>query len=126
KSVQVGNGETKVLMWSQMHGNASTTTKGLIDFLSYLNSDDEIAQKIKNYYTLYCIPILNPDGAELYTRANANEIDLNRDAKVLTQSESHVLRRTYLDFNPDLCFNLHDQRTIFGTENTGLPATMSF
>lgn len=126
KSIQIGNGNTKVLMWSQMHGNESTTTKGLIDFLSYLNTDSEIALKIKRNYTLYCIPILNPDGAELYARANANEIDLNRDAKALTQPESRVLRNVYLDFKPDLCFNLHDQRTIFGAGETGNPATMSF
>lgn len=125
-SIQVGNGKNKVLLWSQMHGNESTTTKGLIDFLSFLNSNSSEAQKIKKDYTLYCIPILNPDGAELYTRANANEVDLNRDAKTLTQPESVILRKIYLAFKPDICFNLHDQRTIFGTENSDLPATMSF
>lgn len=46
--------------------------------------------------------------------------------KLRTQPESEVLRAIVEDFKPDLCLNLHDQRTIFGTENTGLPATMSF
>lgn len=126
KSVQVGNGKIKVLMWSQMHGNESTTTKGLIDFLSYLNTDDNIAQKIKENYTLYCIPILNPDGAELYTRENANKVDLNRDAKNKTQPESIILNSIYLNFQPNICFNLHDQRTIFAAGDSKLPATMSF
>ena len=125
-SVQVGTGKTKVFMWSQMHGNESTTTKGLFDFLNFLNSDNELAHKIKEDYTLLCIPILNPDGAQAYTRVNANEIDLNRDAFNVTQPESRLLRKLYLEFKPDYCYNLHDQRTIFGTEDYNLPATMSF
>lgn len=125
-SVQVGTGKTKIFMWSQMHGNESTTTKGLFDFLNFLDSDDKLAQKIKEEYTLLCIPILNPDGAEAYTRVNANEIDLNRDAFSITQPESQLLREIYLRFNPNYCYNLHDQRTIFGTEGTILPASMSF
>jgi len=30
---EVGTGARKVFMWSQMHGNESTTTKALFDFL---------------------------------------------------------------------------------------------
>lgn len=125
-SVQFGTGKIKIFMWSQMHGNESTTTKGLLDFFNFLNSDDELVLKIKEKYTLLCIPILNPDGAEAYTRVNANEIDINRDAFNITQPESKLLRELYLSFNPDYCYNLHDQRTIFGTEGAKLPATMSF
>lgn len=121
-----GTGHKKVLMWSQMHGNEPTTTKGLFDFLNFLQSNDERAQKIKTTYTLICIPILNPDGAEAYTRANANLVDLNRDAVALTQVESKILRGLIEEVQPDLCFNLHDQRTIFGIEAFKLPATMSF
>jgi hypothetical protein len=125
-SVRIGFGETKILLWSQMHGNESTTTKGLFDFMNFLQSEDENAVTIRKNYTLLCIPILNPDGAALYTRENANNVDLNRDAFEITQAESKLLRHLYLDFKPDFCYNLHDQRTIFGTKDTGLPATMSF
>ena len=31
-----------------------------------------------------------------------------------------------MNFNPKFCFNLHDQRTIFGVEGTKNPATISF
>ena len=30
------------------------------------------------------------------------------------------------DFKPDFCYNLHDQRTIFGVSDTEKPATVSF
>ncbi len=124
--VKIGTGKTKVLLWSQMHGNESTTTKGLFDFFNFLQSDNEIAKKIKSDYTLLCIPMLNPDGAYLYTRENANKVDLNRDAFNATQPEMQLLRKIYTDFQPDYCYNLHDQRTIFGTEGYNLPATISF
>nr|WP_159779535.1 M14 metallopeptidase family protein [Flavobacterium sp. 9AF] len=125
-SVQYGVGNIKILAWSQMHGNESTTTKALFDLFNYLSSEDQFTLDWYNKFTLYFIPILNPDGAKVYTRANANQIDLNRDSLEITQPESKLLRMIYEDFNPDYCFNLHDQRTIFGTENYVLPATVSF
>lgn len=124
-SVKFGIGKTKILAWSQMHGNEATTTKGLFDLFNYLATNDTNTEDLYNRYTLYCIPILNPDGAEAYTRVNANQIDLNRDSFAITQPESKLLRKIFEDFKPNYCFNLHDQRTIFGTESN-LPATVSF
>ena len=124
--VKIGSGKTKILIWSQMHGNEPTTTKGLFDFFNFLASDTELAHQIKSNYTLLCIPMLNPDGAFAYTRENANGVDLNRDAVGATQPEMQLLKRTYEQFKPDYCYNLHDQRTIFGTEGFFAPATISF
>ncbi|MBJ2124147.1 M14 metallopeptidase family protein [Flavobacterium sp. IB48] len=125
-SYQIGTGKTRAYLWSQMHGNESTTTKALFDFINLLNDDTDFAKQMRDTFTFYCIPILNPDGARLYTRANANEIDLNRDSQDLSQPESKVLREVFEKFKPDFCFNLHDQRTIFGAGTTGKPATVSF
>lgn len=123
---EIGQGKTRIFMWSQMHGNESTTTKGLFDFLNVLNSGSDFALQLLNTFTFCCIPMLNPDGAELYTRENANKVDLNRDSQNLTQPESRLLRETFEVFKPDYCYNLHDQRTIFGVGDTGKPATLSF
>jgi hypothetical protein len=123
---QIGTGKTKILLWSQMHGNESTTTKALIDFLNVLNGGSNFANTLLKRFTFCSIPMLNPDGAKLYTRENANKIDLNRDSKNLSQPESRVLRDVFDNFQPDFCFNLHDQRTIFGVGGTGKPATLSF
>jgi len=125
-SIEIGSGKTKILMWSQMHGNEVTTTKGFFDFLNFLFSKEALAESILTNYTIKCIPILNPDGAKAYTRVNANGIDLNRDAFEISQPESKLLRSLLLEFNPDFAYNLHDQRTIFGTEGFMLPATISF
>jgi hypothetical protein len=123
---QIGTGETKILLWSQMHGNESTTTKALIDFLNLLDSNSDLAIELLKIFTFCTIPMLNPDGARLYTRANANQIDLNRDSVDLSQPESRVLREVFENFKPDYCYNLHDQRTIFGVGSTGKSATLSF
>jgi hypothetical protein len=124
---QLGSGSKKVLLWSQMHGNESTTTKALFDFLNFLNSDSTLADKMLKEFTFCFLPMLNPDGALLYTRENANKVDLNRDSQGLTQPESILLRQTFEKFKPDYCYNLHDQRTIFGVGDTiPKPATVSF
>ena len=125
-SYQIGKGKTKIFLWSQMHGNEGTTTKALFDFLNVLHSGSESEQKFLDEFTFCCIPMLNPDGADLYTRENANKVDLNRDSQTLTQPESKLLRAVFEEFKPDYCFNLHDQRTIFGVSDTGKPATLSF
>lgn len=123
---KIGNGNKRILMWSQMHGNESTTTKALFDLINtFLDSTSDV-DYILSSCTIYIIPILNPDGARAYTRINANEIDLNRDAQNLTQPESRVLRKVFEDFNPHFCYNLHGQRTIFSAGKTSNSATVSF
>lgn len=124
--VHVGHGPRRILMWSQMHGNESTTTKAVLDLLNLLKQSPSQAQDLLGKVTLQIIPILNPDGAKAYTRSNANEIDLNRDAQHRSQPESKVLRKVFEEFKPDYCFNLHDQRTIFNVGSTNSPATVSF
>ena len=124
--LQFGTGKIKILMWSQMHGNESTTTKALFDFINFLHSKTSESKIVLDNFTFCILPMLNPDGAKLYTRENANEIDLNRDAQNLSQPESIVLRKIFDDFKPDYCYNLHDQRTIYGAGETGNSATVSF
>ena len=124
--ISIGQGGTKVLMWSQMHGNESTTTKAVLDLLSFFNGRTSLAKNILSHCTISLVPILNPDGAAAYTRVNANKVDLNRDARELSQPESILLRQVYDSLQPDYCFNLHDQRTIFNVGNSAKPATISF
>ncbi len=124
--ITLGKGPVKILMWSQMHGNESTTTRALLDLLNTLGLNSETGKLILERCTLKIIPMLNPDGAQAHTRENANNVDLNRDAQDLSQLESRLLRETYTEFKPDYCFNLHDQRSIFSAGNGPDPATLSF
>ena len=124
-SIELGTGPIKILAWSQMHGNESTSTKALFDLLNFLGSEEEMADNILKKIKLLIIPMLNPDGAQRYTRFNANEVDLNRDAQALTQPESTILKNIYTDFKPHFALNLHGQRTIFGVGEPPRSATVS-
>lgn len=119
-TLTMGSGPIKVLMWSQMHGNESTSTKGIMDVMYFLKANPTLLEP----FTIQLIPMLNPDGAAAYTRVNANAIDLNRDAQQQSQPETLALFKVYDTFQPDYCFNLHDQRTIFGVD--GNPCILSY
>ena len=128
--ISIGTGKTKILGWSQMHGNESTGTKALFDLFKFFESNTKELQNVTTQIllntTLEFIVLLNPDGAIKFTRENAHHIDLNRDAVNRKAVESNLLRNTLDCFKPDFCFNLHDQRSIFNVEGTPNPATISF
>jgi hypothetical protein len=125
-SVQFGHGKTKIYMWSQMHGDESTCTKAILDLFELLQKNKEYADFIKSVYTLYIVPLANPDGAKVHTRENINKVDLNRDVKECTQPESKILKKIFEEFKPDYCLNMHDQRTIYGIGDTDKSAIISF
>ena len=80
--ISIGKGDTDVFLWSQMHGNEPTATQAIFDILNFLDSTDFSSEKqdILNSLTLHFLPMLNPDGAEVFQRRNALGIDINRDA----------------------------------------------
>ncbi|WP_109852982.1 M14 family zinc carboxypeptidase [Aquimarina sp. AU58] len=125
--IKLGSGSKKLLFWSQMHGNESTTTKAVFDLLNFVTDvSNDLAKTILEECTIYIIPILSPDGAKAYTRLNFNQVDLNRDAQQKTQKESVVFSKLVKRIQPDFAFNLHGQRTIFSAGETEYPATVSF
>lgn len=128
-SVTVGTGKIKVLLWTQMHGNESSGTKALFDLFNFFENPNDlisIRDMLLNDLTIICIPILNPDGAEAYTRVTAEKIDLNRDVIAKEAEESKILQNILFEVNPEYCFNMHDQRTIFSVGKNNDPATISF
>ncbi|MGA0987955.1 MAG: M14 family zinc carboxypeptidase [Flavobacteriaceae bacterium] len=121
-ALRLGKGPVKLLAWSQMHGNESTTTRGLFDFYVQIRNDEYYLSQ----FTFVLIFQLNPDGAQAYTRYNANQVDLNRDALAQTQPETQSFMKLLNEFSPDLCLNLHDQRTRFTVGETKREAAISF
>ncbi len=107
----LGSGPRRVLLWSQMHGDEPTHTAVLLDLLSYLlrSPAEPFANEILAGCMLYMIPLLNPDGAERFTRFNAQDIDVNRDARRLATPEGRTLRRAVESLKPEFAFNLHNQ-----------------
>jgi len=106
-----GSGATTILLWSQMHGDEPTATMALMDMLSFLakNPNHEISKAIMDSLTLRMIPMLNPDGAESFTRRTAQIVDMNRDARALQTPEARILKAAREQLKPGFAFNMHDQ-----------------
>lgn len=129
KLIHFGTGPVKIFAWSQMHGDESTATMALMDILKFFNSDDSYnnyRNDLLSKVTIYLLPMLNPDGAENFTRRNALNIDLNRDALRLQFPESKILRAVQDSIKPKFAFNLHDQSTRYSSGYTYKAATISF
>jgi len=128
--VEYGYGAKKVMLWSQMHGDESTATMALFDLFNFLggNNDefDTIRTLIKENTHLYFIPMLNPDGAEIFDRRNAMGIDINRDARSGTTPEGKILIKAAKTIEPDFGFNLHDQQPYYAAGYSSRPAAISF
>lgn len=127
--IRYGTGKTKVLLWSQMHGDESTATRALFDIFNFLSANDDfnnLRELIKSKLALFFIPMLNPDGAERFTRRNAMQIDLNRDAERLQFPEALILKSVRDSIQPEFGFNLHDQMKYYTAGNTFKSAALSF
>jgi len=73
--------------------------------------DHTVTKTIREKLTLLVLPMLNPDGAERFTRRTAQLVDLNRDALVLETPEAKILKELCMKYKPEYGFNLHDQDT---------------
>jgi len=124
-----GKGKTKLFLWSQMHGNEATATAALFDIFNFLQAKDgfdDLRKQLNEKLTLYIVPMLNPDGAERFTRENAFGVDLNRDARRLQFPEANLLKNMRDSLQADFGFNLHDQGRHHSIGESGRPATLSF
>lgn len=126
--ISIGSGDSNIFLWSQMHGNEPTATQAIIDILNFLDAPEFKAEKqeILSNLKLHFLPMLNPDGAEVFTRRNALGIDINRDALRLQSPEGQTLKRLRDSLDADFGFNLHDQSTYYNAERTEKPATISY
>jgi hypothetical protein len=113
-----------------MHGNESTATMALFDMFNFFASKDTENQALRNSIltncTLYFIPMLNPDGAEVWKRQTAVDIDMNRDAVALQTPEAQLLKHLQQTLQPEFGFNLHDQSIEYSVGFSPNPATISY
>ena len=125
--VRIGDGPTRVLMWSQMHGDEPTHTVVLLELLSFLQRHPAApeAAAILAGCTLHVVPGLNPDGMSATTRVNAQQVDVNRDARRLQTPEGALLRSLVESLRPDFAFNLHNQNARTAVGDPPLQAAVS-
>jgi beta-lactamase class A len=109
--VRFGEGPTRVLLWSQMHGDETTATRALADLINFIAArpDDARIANWRRHLTIAALPMLNPDGAAAPQRRGVHGIDINRDARALATPEGRALKGVQQSFQPHFGFNLHDQ-----------------
>jgi len=124
--VTLGRGPRRVMLWSQMHGDEPSATPALLDLAhDLLASDTPERRLVLERLTLLLVPMLNPDGAERQARRNAQAVDLNRDALLLTTPEGRLLKSLRDTYEPELGFNLHDQNRRTTVGDTGVRASIA-
>ena len=126
--IKFGGGKKKIFLWSQMHGDEPTATMAIFDLLNFFNRNDEfneLREIVEREATIYFLPMLNPDGAELNIRRNWQGIDINRDAEALVTPEGKLLNDLAEKIKPDFAFNLHDQDKRHSVGETKQPALIS-
>lgn len=119
RAVTFGTGPVTVLLWSQMHGDESTATMALADIINWLGAaprEDALRERLRSRLTVAMVPMLNPDGSEIFQRQNAIGVDVNRDARNLATPEARALKSLRDSIRARFGFNLHDQnvRTLTG------------
>lgn len=127
--LRYGDGPRRVMMWSQMHGDEPTATMALMDLFNFLEGQgdgfDSLRMLLHEKTTIYFIPLLNPDGADVYARRNAMDVDLNRDAREGATVEGNILIQAAKDVEPRYAFNLHDQNIYYNVPGTANPVTVA-
>jgi zinc carboxypeptidase len=125
--MEFGKGPLKVFMWSQMHGDEPTATSALIDVFAFLQNNRELpwVKRIEETMTFRAVPMLNPDGQELYQRRSSQDVDINRDARDLKTPEAQLLKKLRDDWSPAIGFNLHDQNALTTVGLTNKQAAIS-
>lgn len=126
--IEWGKGPLKIFLWSQMHGDEPTATSALIDMFTVLekNRDQEWTKRIAEKVTIRAVPMLNPDGAEVFIRRNLQGIDINRDALDLKTPEGRLLKQLRDSWQPEIGFNLHNQQALTAAGQTDKQAAISF
>ncbi len=127
RMLSIGHGPQSILLWSQMHGDEPSATPALLDLADFMarNRSQPGIARILEAFTLRMIPMLNPDGALGYQRRNAQGIDINRDALMLTTPEGRLLKSIRDRFSPILGFNLHDQSRRVTVGDSGILSSIS-
>jgi len=126
--ISIGNGETKIFLWSQMHGDEPTATAALFDIFNFFSdsANYDFNKRLFSKVKLYFLPMVNPDGAERFKRRNYYDVDLNRDASRLQCPEAIILKNVFDSLKADFGFNLHDQSPRYSVGNTFKAAALSF
>jgi len=96
KCLRIGEDKTDakaMIVLGRLHPPEITGHLALQAFVETLCADNELAQKFRKIYTVFVVPMMNPDGVDNgHWRHNTGGIDLNRDWFNFNQPETQFVR----------------------------------
>lgn len=121
-----------MIVIGRLHPPEVTGTFALQSFVETLCADSETARKFRKEYTVFVVPMMNPDGVDNgHWRHNSGGIDLNRDWADFNQPETQMvrdfLRKKINGTERKLYFGIDFHSTwddIFYTNTTDKPTNM--
>ena len=79
---------------SRQHPPEVTGYLAMKPFVETMASDSKLARKFRKKFTIYVVPLMNPDGVDNgHWRHNKGGIDLNRDWSNFNQPETRAVKR---------------------------------
>lgn len=100
----------KLFVLCRQHGDEPATTEAMLNLTETLTkAEDRETQDLLSKVTLFIVPMMNPDGADLGRRKNSNNADLNRDWLALSQPETRAVHAAVDRVNPDVFLDEHEQ-----------------
>ena len=99
----------KLLVLCRQHGDEPASTEAILSLIHRLaNGGDPLVRRSLGHVSLYLIPMVNPDGADVNTRASAAGADLNRDWGVFHQPETRAVAEAVTIVHPNLIVDAHN------------------
>lgn len=109
--IKISNGKNnseKVKVWFQgaLHGNEPAGAEGLFMLMDHLSAKEW--DKMLKKMDVYILPIANMDGYFANTRTSAKGFDLNRDQTKFNDNTSKIIKRAFIEVNPDVAVDFHE------------------
>lgn len=88
-----GNSKKALMIISRQHPPEVTGFLAMKSFTETINGTSELAKKFRQKFTVFSIPLMNPDGVDNgHWRHNMGGIDLNRDWQNFNQPETRAVK----------------------------------
>lgn len=116
-------GDELVVLLGRQHPPEVSGALAMKVFINTLLADTDLARRFRDRYSLFMVPLLNPDGvAAGHWRHNAQGVDLNRDWGIFSQPETAAVFTTLERLEaagkaPEVMLDFHSTReTLFYTQ----------
>jgi hypothetical protein len=96
----------RIIFFAQQHGNEQSGKEGALMLAAELLKPEN--KYLFDKIDFVIIPQMNPDGSELNSRRNGNDVDLNRNHLILTEPEVLALHRFFDKYMFEVNLDVHE------------------